>query len=189
MNDTEQTDPAFADEGARVEGARGEAGAAVGPGTLSIDELQKRVDSLEDQLLRAKAEQQNIQRRAGAERAEAVRYANAELMRAVIPILDDFDRAIGAGSGKGASGAEGEVLAGVKLVRENLLKALRAQGLEAIESVGRPFDPHLHEAMMQQPSEEHPPGTVLQELARGYRLWERTLRPAKVIVSRKAGAS
>jgi molecular chaperone GrpE len=127
-------------------------------------------------------------RRSATERTEAVRFANSDIMRAVIPVLDDLDRAIEAASAKQVASLDRALLDGVKLVRENLLKALREQGLEIIESTGRPFDPHVHEAMMQQPSDEYPAGTVAAELAKGYRLRERTLRPAKVIVSQGPGS-
>ncbi len=184
MKDTELHDQASSNEGARVDGATADVGGTAAPAVDSPEELQKRIDSLEDSLLRTKAEHQNIMRRAATERADALRYAHADIMRTIIPILDDLDRAIEAGADKKGSAGVGGLLDGVKLVRENLLKALREQGLEIIEAADRPFDPHVHEAMLQQPSDEHPAGTVLQELARGYRLRDRTLRPAKVIVSK-----
>lgn len=184
MKDTELHDQASSNDGVRVDGATADVGGTAAPAVDSPEELQKRIDALEDSLLRTKAEHQNIMRRAATERADALRYAHADIMRTLIPILDDLDRAIEAGADKKGSAGVGGLLDGVKLVRENLLKALREQGLEIIEAADRPFDPHVHEAMLQQPSDEHPAGTVLQELARGYRLRDRTLRPAKVIVSK-----
>jgi molecular chaperone GrpE len=156
-----------------------------------IAELRAEVDSLKDSLLRAKADFQNLQRRSGIERAEAVRYANVELMRSLLGVLDDFERSLAAA---GSSDEAKPVVDGVRLVYENLLKALRQHGLEPIEALHRPFDPHFHEAIMQQPSSEHPEGTVLEEAARGYKLRDRVIRPTKVIVSKSpavesAGAS
>lgn len=193
QRDEDQVQP-FADQGAALNGVDVETvdGALGSEGNETPDsvvELRQKVDALEDQLLRTKAEHQNILRRAGTERIEAVRYANADLMRAIIPVLDDLDRAIEAAAARPAaekrkpSAIDPALLDGVKLVRENLLKALREQGMELIAAQHQAFDPHLHEAMMRQPSDEFPAGTVLQELAKGYRLRERTLRPARVIVS------
>ena len=146
-----------------------------------VEELQARVASLEDLLLRAKADQQNLQRRCAQELSEAVRYANAEMMRSLLGVLDDFERAVEAAE---TTDTNASVADGVRLIYDNLKKALWAHGLESIEAVGGPFDPHVHEAVMQQPSADHPPGTVLAEVAKGYSLRERVLRPAKVIVSK-----
>ncbi len=144
--------------------------------------LQAKVDSLEDSLLRAKAESQNIQRRATAERNEAIRYANADLMRTLIPVLEDFDRTFA------AAGADDKaILEGTRLVHANLVKALRDFGLEPIEAAaGEKFDPAIHEALMHQPSDEVPPGGVVEQVTRGYRLRDRVLRPARVVVSKAA---
>ncbi len=145
----------------------------------STSELQTRVDSLEDSLLRAKAESQNIQRRAIAERNDAIRYANAELMRTLIPVLEDLDRTFAA-----ANSADQSILEGMRLVHANLVKALRDFGLEPIEAAGEAFDPSIHEALMHQPTGEMPPGRVMEQVTRGYRLRDRVLRPARVIVSK-----
>ena len=149
-----------------------------------VQELQAKVETLEDGLLRAKADYQNLVRRSALERSEAVRYANAELMRSLLGVLDDFERSVVAA---GNSDNLASVVDGVRLVHENLLNALRNHGLERIEALHRPFDPHVHEAMMQQPSAEHPPGTVLEEVAKGYQLRDRVIRPAKVVVSSASG--
>ena len=149
-----------------------------------VSELQARVDTLEDSLLRAKAESQNIQRRATAERNDAIRYANAELMRILIPVLEDFDRTFAA-----SDSADKSILEGTRLVHANLVKALRDFGLEPIEAAGERFDPSIHEALMHQPSDEVPPGNVIEQVTRGYRLRDRVLRPARVIVSKAPEAS
>jgi molecular chaperone GrpE len=117
-----------------------------------------------------------------SETQEAVRYASADLIKALLPVVDDLERSLAAAR----SDAAGSFADGVKLVHQNLLKALEAHHVERIESLGRPFDPALHEAIMRQPSDQHPPGTVLEEYQSGYRLWERVLRHAKVIVSASA---
>lgn len=144
-------------------------------------ELREKVDKLEDALLRARAEYQNFQRRAAVERAEAIRYANAGLMKSLLTVLDDFERAMSSPAGESETVDEG-----VRLVYQNLLKALREHGLETIETGHNPFDPSVHEAMMQQSSADHPSGTILEEFAKGYKLRDRVLRPSKVVVSKTA---
>ncbi len=143
------------------------------------DTLRAKVEELNDKHLRAVAELQNFRRRATTEKQDAVRYASADLIRALLPVADDLERSLAAAEDdSGTSLAEG-----VKLVHQNLLKAFETYHVERIASVGQPFDPALHEAMMQQPSDEHDPGTVLEEYQAGYKLWDRVLRHAKVIVS------
>lgn len=141
--------------------------------------LQAKIDELEDQILRAKAETQNIQRRATMERNEAIRFANAELMRTLIPVLEDFDRAFEA-----AGATDKSILEGTRLVHANLIKALRDAGLEPIEAKDEDFNPTIHEALMHQPTNDAPPGRVIDQITRGYRLRERVLRPARVVVAK-----
>lgn len=145
-------------------------------------EPRSEAEEWKDKFLRSKAELANYQRRAEKDRSESLRYANAQLVQALLPILDDLERVI-------ASGAEPNsevpaVISGVQLTLDNFLKALKSFNVATIESEGQPFDPAIHEAMMQQPSGEHSEPTVLQETAKGYRLHDRVLRPARVIVSK-----
>ncbi len=139
------------------------------------------ISALEDKILRAKADFQNLQRRSATERAEAIRYANADLMRSLLTVADDFERSLDAARN---SGDQASIVDGVRLVYENFMKALRDHGLESVPGVGEPFDPHVHEAMLQQPSTDHPDGTVIEEITKGYRLRDRIVRPGKVIVSK-----
>jgi molecular chaperone GrpE len=145
--------------------------------------LQARVEELEDRLLRARADAQNAAKRAAAECADAVRYGNAHLMKSLLGVLDDFNRSLEALEKEQAPKS---VIEGERLIYENLLKALQAAGLQEIDALHQPFDPSRHEAMLQQPSADHPAGTVLQEVAKGYRLHDRVIRPSKVIVSKAA---
>ena len=144
----------------------------------SVEALTRKVESLEDALLRAKAETLNVQRRASNEKSQAIRFANAELMKALLPVLDDFDRSLQ------ATTQAGHDVEGVRLVHDNLFRALAGHGLSRIEALHEPFDPNVHEAMLQQPNDEHAEGTVLEEIARGYKLHDRVIRPARVIVSK-----
>lgn len=154
-----------------------EAPEALGDENFSADAAQWR-----DKYLRAKAELVNFQRRAEKDRSDALRYAYAPLVRSLLPIIDDLERVIA--SGEEHKDNAQAILDGVRLVFENFVKSLREHQVERIEAQGEPFDPAVHEAMMEQPSAEHAERTVLQEVARGYRLHDRVLRPAKVIVSK-----
>ena len=135
----------------------------------------------QDKFLRAKADYQNLQKRAAEQQRNAIHYANADFARALLQVLDDFERTLEAA--EKAPEAD-SVVAGVKLVYEKLLKLLGDHDVEPIESLGQPFDPHLHEALMQEPSETLPPDSVLREIQRGYKLHDRVLRPSRVVVSK-----
>lgn len=147
------------------------------PALQAADELA----GLKDQLLRAKAEQQNILKRTANERIEAVKYANVAFAKSLLGSIDDLERTI-----EHSAEADREtLLAGVRLVHDNLLKALQEHNIEIIDPVGAPFDPRFHEAVMQQEADAEP-GTVVQVLQRGYKLQDRVVRPAKVIIAKGA---
>jgi molecular chaperone GrpE len=172
-------DDQMAHEGVNTELEAGTSGPT--PCMDDVAALKAKIDSLEDSLLRAKADFQNLQRRSAAERSEAIRYANADLLRSLLNVLDDFDRALESAE---VTDNRQAVIDGVRLVHDNLMKAFKEAGLEQIDALGQPFDPKIHEALMQQPTDDFPPGTVVDQVARGYRLRDRVLRPARVIVSK-----
>lgn len=142
--------------------------------------LRAERDQWKDRALRAVADYQNLERRAESQRYAASQAAVSQFVKTLIPIIDDLERTLDAAEQAGESGA---VVEGVRLVREKLLKALSDEGIEAIPAAGEPFDPNLHEALLTQPTDAHPPQTVIEEVARGYRMGDRVLRAAKVIVS------
>lgn len=142
---------------------------------------QAEIDALKNALLRGRADFANLQRRAAIDRAEAIRFANAELLKSLLNALDDFDRTIVAAE---SSDNLESVVEGVELVHANLTKALQNSGLEEIPALHHAFDPTIHEALLHQPTDAHPPGTVVEQVAKGYRLRDRVLRPAKVIVAK-----
>lgn len=133
--------------------------------------------------LRARAELSNYQKRAEKERAESVRYANGNLLKALLPVLDNLERVVQ--TEVQAEGTPQTLVDGVELTLDMLQKVLRDHDVEPIAAEGQPFDPHVHEAMMVRPS-DHAEQTVLQEVGKGYKLHERILRPARVIVSKPA---
>ncbi len=148
--------------------------------TSSLADLQRAVEELRDQNLRLIAETRNLQQRAARDKAEAVRHAAGDFARDLLVIIDDLERTLD--SARSATQVE-TVADGVRIVYEHFLKILADRHITQIDAEGRPFDPDLHEAVLQQPSDEHPAGTVIQELARGYRMHDRVLRYSRVIVS------
>ncbi|MCP4592013.1 MAG: nucleotide exchange factor GrpE [bacterium] len=142
--------------------------------------LDDKLAEAQDKFLRAKAEAQNIARRAEQQRLDAVRYGNAELLRSLLVVVDDFERTLEAAAD---TDTVKPVLEGIKLVYDKLMKLLSDNSVEVIDARGKPFNPAEHAAMLQQPSDEHEAGTVIQEVVRGYRYRERILRPTQVIVA------
>ncbi|GJM24203.1 MAG: protein GrpE [Phycisphaerae bacterium] len=149
-----------------------------------IDQLKAEVAEWKDKFLRSKAEQQNIARRSSNEIAEALRYSGTGLLKSVIEVMDDLDRTVEAVGGEGDT--DSTLAEGVRLVRDKLQKILTDNHVEVIDASDAAFDPMMHEALLQQPSADHEPGRVIQQIQKGYRLHDRVLRPAKVIVSAAA---
>lgn len=141
--------------------------------------LGQELAQTKEKLLREKAEQQNLVKRSAAERAEAIRYANTPLLKALLGTLDDLERTLE----NAADSDAGAMLQGVRLIHDNLTKTFTDHNVEVIDALDKPFDPRVHEAMLQQPAEGKQPGTVIQVLQSGYKFHDRVLRPAKVIVA------
>ena len=148
--------------------------------TIECDRLAKQTVELQEQLLRNRAEFENYRKRRDREQLEFAEYAGMEMMRALLPILDDFERATKAANDAGSSD---ELTKGVELIYNRMLDTLRKQGLEPIASTGQKFDPNLHHAIKMVQNEELDDHTVLQEYQRGYNFKGRPLRPAMVEVS------
>jgi len=137
----------------------------------------ERLAALEDQLKRVAADFDNFRKRAAREREELVVRANERLVKELLPILDDLERALEAA----AEHEEAALEEGVRLVFRSLAQTLERQGLEQISTEGK-FDPHVHEALLSQPSERDE-GDVIDVVQKGYRLGDRVLRPARVVVA------
>lgn len=143
--------------------------------------VQQERDECRDQLLRARAEFANYQKRA-KQQADADRaYAIGSLAHDLLDTIDNLERAIGALK---SSAAEG-ITAGLDMVQKQLLDTLAKHGVEPILAQGHPFDPNFHDALVRQPSSDYPEGTVVAELGKGYKIRDRVLRPTKVAVSVK----
>ena len=146
----------------------------------TIEECRRELAEKTDRLLRALAEADNIRRRAQRDREEAVRYAAEALVRDLIPILDNLDRAVEAAR---AAGQTGGIVEGVELVRREALKVLDRHGVTRYGALGQRFDPNRHEAIARVVSVDKEPGTVVNEIAAGYLLRGRVIRPAQVAVA------
>ena len=143
-----------------------------GPGSNQAPEVE------DDRLLRLAAEFDNYKKRAARERQEYVALANERLVKELLPILDDLERALNAAE----EHEEAQLEEGVRLVHRSLASLLERNGVAEIATDGK-FDPHVHEALLAQPSEEAEQGDVVDVIQKGYRLGDRVVRPARVIVA------
>jgi molecular chaperone GrpE len=131
-------------------------------------------------LQRTRADFENYEKRVLRDHAQERRYMHGGLAKELLPVLDNLDRAMQAAK---QANEKGPLVQGVALVQNQLLDAFKRHGITLIEAVGKPFDPALHEAVLQQPAPDKPSQTVLQVVEQGFMLHDRVLRPAKVIVS------
>ena len=153
---------------------------AAEPPVDEVESLRRELQDRQDRLLRALAETDNVRRRAQRDRDDYVKYANESLLRDLIPVLDNFDRALTAA--RTATGP-GSVVEGVELIQRELLRVVEKAGVSRYSAVGQRFDPTRHEAIARVVSAETAPGTVVHETAPGYVLHGRVLRPAMVAVA------
>ena len=144
-----------------------------------LSQLQSQRDEYFEQLQRSRADFANYQKRSRSQADADRQYAIASLARDLLDGFDNLERATEALRASAAPGI-GE---GLELVHKQLLATLAKHGVQPIPALGQPFDPNQHEAIVQQPDAEHPEGTVVAELGKGYRLHDRVLRPTKVAVS------
>lgn len=149
--------------------------------------LAAKADENWQRLLRTTADFDNFKKRAAREKQDAIKFANESLMQKIIPVLDNFEMALAATQNTSAEGVK-SLQDGVAMIHSQLKSVLTEAGLEEVDATGKPFDPNLHEAVSQQESAEVAEGNVLQQLRKGYRLRERLLRPATVIVAKKPAA-
>ena len=143
----------------------------------TVEEQQEQVVE-DDRLLRLAADFENYKKRAARERQEYVALANERLLKELLPVLDDLERALGAAE----QHEEAQLEEGVRLVHRSLASLLQRNGIEEIATDGK-FDPHVHEALLAQPAEDREHGDVLDVIQKGYKLGDRVVRPARVIVA------
>ena len=183
--------PAPASEGPA--GGPVEALAPVEAATLTPEQLEElkqhaaKADEHWDRLLRTTADFDNFKKRAAREKQDAIKFANENLIRRLIPVVDALEMALAAAQSS-PSEATQSLQAGVSMVHQQLLGALQEAGLEEVDATGKMFDHNLHEAVSQQVTAELPEGQVAQQMRKGYKLRDRLLRPASVVVAARPPA-
>jgi molecular chaperone GrpE len=145
-----------------------------------IAELEKQSAQLKDQLLRKAAEFDNYKRRTENDFASLTKFAAENIITQLVPVLDDFNRSLKSIKEKGENDS---LYKGIELIYAKFLKVLEAQGLKTMDVVGKEFNVDVHDALMQMPRADVPPHTVLEEVEKGYLLFDKVIRHAKVVVS------
>jgi molecular chaperone GrpE len=164
----------------------------VEPATLTREQLEElkaraaKADEHWERLLRTAADFENFKKRAAREKQDAIKYANEALIQQLLPVLDNFDMALATAQTSPADNAQ-SLQAGIAMICQQLKNALAESGLEPVDALGQEFDPNWHEAVSQTETDEVPEGHVVQQLRKGYKLRDRLLRPASVVVAKKPG--
>jgi molecular chaperone GrpE len=148
-----------------------------------VVQLKAELNKYKDVALRSVADLDNYRKRMAREKDDAIRYANASFLERLIPILDNFELGLRAAK---AGGSQSAVLDGMMMVFKQLQEFLASCGVETIDATGQHFDPNVHEAIAQEQNAEVPEGVVIRQLRKGYRLKDRLIRPANVVVSKGA---
>jgi molecular chaperone GrpE len=179
------------DESPGADDASVDEGKAGGEGTAELDAVREELEGArkeasekQDQYLRVMAEFENFKKRVQKESTESRKYANEELLKAMLPVIDNLERALEHGDN---DAEDDPMVEGLRMVQKQFLETLTKFGVSQVEALGKPFDPNFHEAMMQVATNDSPPNTVVTEIARGYLYNDRLIRPAMVGVSAAAG--
>jgi molecular chaperone GrpE len=199
--DNAVADAALESVAAEVQTKRAKSGSSTADQKVDqkVADLEQQVREANDRALRSHAELENFRKRSQRELADERRYAIIPFARDLLAVIDNLERAIEAGtrdSGLGTKGGSSEasppspeprapnpLLDGVKMVADQLENVLKAHQCVRIETVGTPFDPNFHQALAQEPSNDHPAGTITRATQAGYKLHDRVIRPAQVFVS------
>jgi molecular chaperone GrpE len=150
------------------------------PSGLELQQLRQQSEENYQRSLRTQADYDNFRRRTRQEKEEFAKYASLKVIEQLLPVIDNMERALAAGN---ESKDYEALLKGVEMIYRQLEQTLANEGLKAMESIGQPFNPEFHQAIMQVESEEHEEGIVVSEIQKGYLLKDRVLRPAMVQVS------
>ena len=146
-----------------------------------LEEKEKEIKEHHDRLLRLAADFENYKKRAAKDKEEWTKFANEDLLRAILPFIDNLERAISHAQKVADTGV---LIEGVRLTIQQILQTLNRFGISSFQSVGKPFDPTMHEAMLVVETDQHEPNQVVEEFQKGYLLHDRLLRPATVSVSK-----
>lgn len=163
-----------------AEATEAEVSEEVNPLQQENDQLKQQLEEEENRYLRLQADFDNFRRRSRLDAEAAQKYRAQSLVSDILPALDNFERALQVNT---ADEQTKSVLQGVEMVYRQLVEALQKEGVEAIESVGKTFDPYEHQAVMQVEGDEYEPNTVVEELQKGYKLKDKIIRPAMVKVN------
>jgi molecular chaperone GrpE len=155
---------------------------AAAPETDQLAALQQERDALQDRLLRTAAEFENYRKRIDRERRDLSEFAAADVLLEMLPIVDNFERALQAPAPPEADAFR----KGIELIHRQMLELLRKRGAKPIEALGLDFNPNFHQAVIHEASDRHREGEVMEELQRGYMLGDRLLRPAMVKVAKSS---
>ena len=147
---------------------------------IALAESEAKAKDAQDKYLRAYAEFDNSKKRYAKEKDESLRYAHEKLVKDLLPVLDGLEQALAHAD----ASDKVAIVEGVELVLRQFLKVLESYGVTPVDAVGRPFDPHHHEAVGQHESEEHEPHSVVNEYRRGYKMHDRLIRPSMVTVAK-----
>jgi molecular chaperone GrpE len=168
-------------EDAEADGADPAPAADVPAGlAAAVVELEAEVQATKDKWLRAVADLENYKKRVKREIDEASTAAIQRILPSFLPTMDNLERALEVA---GPTASIEQLVKGIQMVRDEFTNALRKHGIEAVPSVGTPFDPAIHDALQQVDSPDHAPGTVIREFERGYRMGDRLIRPARVVIA------
>jgi molecular chaperone GrpE len=175
-----QAEPVQATQSDAAQPAENDVMAASPPPEGAV-EMAQEIEKYKDASLRARADLDNYRKRVAREKEDAIRYANNSLLESLLPIVDNFE--LGLEAAKNAKDASG-IVQGLEIVRKQLEEFLRDHGVEVVNAVGDRFDPNLHEAVAHEPNAEIDEGTVIRQIRRGFKLKDRLIRPATVVVSK-----
>ncbi|RSK27904.1 nucleotide exchange factor GrpE [Bacillus sp. HMF5848] len=148
--------------------------------SAQVTELTAKLEETENRLLRLQADFDNYRRRVRLDMEAAEKYRAQSLINDILPALDNFERAMKV---EATDDASKSLMKGMEMVYRQLLDALTKEGVEAIQAVGEQFDPHLHQAVMQEDNSDYPANTVIEEFQKGYKLKDRVIRPSMVKVN------
>ncbi len=151
------------------------------PAEAELAAKDREIAELKDKYLRVLADSENVRKRMRQQGDDSLRIQREGLLRDLLPIVDNLERAVEAARG---SGSGGSIVEGVEMVLRSLMDFMRGHGVTSSDSVGRQFDPNLHEAVDHVESAAHEPNTVINEFHRGYQMGDRVLRPARVAVAK-----
>ncbi len=143
-----------------------------------LTRLKSENEEMSRRVLRAHADLENFKKRNIRERQESIKFANKDIFLKILDVLDNFDRAM-----MSANDPKDNFVIGVGMIQKQLMEVLTSSGVEEVAAEGKPFDPYLHEAIAQEPTDEHPEHTIIEVYQRGYRFGGTLLRPVKVKVA------